>query len=48
MPNQAGIVTNKAKCWENKLSSTEGFFRKYKFCDLMDVNPRFGGQWDMT
>ena len=33
---------------EKKISSTEGFFRKSTFCALMNVNPRFGGQWDMS
>ena len=47
MPNQAGIVTNKAKCWENKLSSTEGFFRKSTFCTLTDEKPGIDRHWVM-
>ena len=25
--------------------STEGFFRKFTFCTLMDANPGFDGHW---
>ena len=27
--------------------STEGFFRKFTFCILMDANPGFDGHWVM-
>ena len=34
-------------CNENRMLSTEGFFRKSTFCTLMDTNPGFDGHWVM-
>jgi hypothetical protein len=33
---------------EKEILPMEGFFRKSTFCTSMDVNPGFGGHWDMS